>query len=59
MKNNIVSFARGVWTEEDKMTILFALKRVEEIEGEDTERKVLEEERANLGLFSKVKRHFS
>ena len=59
MKNNIVSFARGVWTEEDKMTILFALKRVEEIEGEDTERKVLEEERANLGLRGFVNRHLS
>ena len=58
MKDNIVSFARGVWTEEDKMTILFALKRVEEIEGEDTERKVLEDNHIpHSGKM--VNRHFS
>lgn len=58
MDNDIVSFSKD-WSEDEKLTIVFALRQLKREEQQYKEAVALEHERANLGLFSKVKRHFS
>ena len=59
MKDNIVSFERGVWTEEDKTIIVFALRRFEELEKDNHETRKAYEAEQNMGILGKIKRQFS
>ena len=58
MKNEYVSFAKD-WYEDDKMIILFALRRVNELDKQDTITKRMYEREQELGLFGKIKRKLS
>ena len=58
MRNEYVSFSQD-WWEDDKMIILFALRRVNELEEKDTITKKQYQEEQERGLFGKIKRKLS